>query len=279
MPPGNNDPVMKTIVGLDERSKALRRKLVDVLAQVRRGHVGSALSLMEVVRVLFDDVLRYDAKNPLWEDRDRFVLSKGHGCLALYLLLAEKGFFPESELYTASFFESRLGGHPRYGLPGVEAATGSLGHGLSIGVGMALAGRMDRKAYRVFVAIGDGECQEGSIWEAALSASKYGLDNLTVILDRNDMQCYGPTELVGPLEPLPDKWKAFGFAVRECDGHSAEELREHLLQAPFEKGRPSLLIAHTVKGKGFVGAESNPDWHHKAKLSDADCQLLRDGLR
>ena len=260
---------------MDHRSRQLRLRLVEVLAAIRRGHVGSALSVLEIVRVLFDEVLRYDAQRPDWNERDRFILSKGHGCLALYLLLAEKGFFPEAELFTASFFESRLGGHPRYGLPGVEAATGALGHGLSIGVGMALAARLDRGPQRVFVLIGDGECQEGSIWEGALAASKHGLDNLVVIVDRNDMQCYGPTEQVQPLEPLAEKWRAFGFAVQECDGHDVEQLRQRFQQLPFTAGRPSLLLARTIKGKGFLGAESHPDWHHKGKVSDDELARFR----
>src|SRR5438132_5407665 len=163
----------------DERSFALRRRIVDVIARSRRGHVGSAFSILEIVRVLFDSILRYDPKNPRWADRDRFVLSKGHGCLALYALLAEKGFFSQDELDKFCEFGALLGGHPQYGIPGVEASTGSLGHGLPIAVGMALAARMDRRSHRVIALLGDGECEEGTIWEAAMSAAKNRLANLT----------------------------------------------------------------------------------------------------
>lgn len=259
---------------MDARSKELRRRLLQVLEKCRRGHLASALSVLEIVRVLYDDVLRYDAADPKWPDRDRFVLSKGHGCLALYVLLAEKGFLPESELATVSQFESRLGGHPKFGLPGVEAATGSLGHGLSIGVGMALAARIDRRPSRVFVVLGDGECQEGSVWEAALAANKHRLENLTILVDRNCWQCYGPTSEVLELEPFADKWRACGLAVRECDGHDPVRLREHLTGTPFEPGRTSVLICRTHKGMGLATTYENPDWHHKTALKDEELAVL-----
>src|SRR5271170_4367923 len=175
---------MTSSTALDERSLALRRRLIDVLARARRGHLGSAFSVLEIVRVLFDHVLRYDPKNPRWDGRDRFILSKGHGCLAHYALLAEKGFFPEKELDRFCEFGALLGGHPEYGIPGVEASTGSLGHGLPIAVGMAIAARIDKKAHRVIAVLGDGECEEGSVWEAAMCAAKYRLSNLTAIVDR-----------------------------------------------------------------------------------------------
>ena len=262
---------------MDARSKALRLKLLQTLDKCRRGHVGSALSIMEIVRVLYDEILRYEPANPRWEDRDRFILSKGHGCLALYVLLAEKDFFPEGELATACEFNSRLGGHPKYGLPGVEAATGSLGHGLSIGVGMAIAARIDRRPHRVFVLVGDGECQEGTVWEAALSAHKHQLENLTILVDRNHWQCYGPTVEVQDLEPFADKWRSFGLAVRECDGHDPLQLAAHLKQVPFEPGKTGVLICHTRKGMGLATTVDNPDWHHKSRLKDEEmAALLRD---
>ncbi len=265
------------IWSLDDRSRALRLKMIRVLEKCRRGHIGSALSILEILRVLYDKILRYDPKRPLWEDRDRFILSKGHGCIALYLLLAEKGFFPEEELDSISAFESRLGGHPKFGLPGVEAATGALGHGLSIGVGFSIAAKIDSKAYRTFVLVGDGECQEGSIWEAALSAGKYSLDNLTVIIDRNHMQCYGMTKEVQPLEPFADKLTSFGFAVRECHGHDVEAIHEHLKGVPFVAGMPSALICHTRKGMGFPSIVDDPAWHHKSRIKDEEIrQLLSD---
>ena len=259
---------------MDKRSYQLRFKIVQLLEKCRRGHIGSSLSLLEIVRVLYDDVLQYDPANPKWKDRDRFILSKGHGCLALYVMLAEKGFFHKDELSTVCAFESRLGGHPEYGLPGVEAATGALGHGLSIGVGMAITARIDGKSYRTFILVGDGECQEGSIWEAALSAGKHHLDNLTVIIDRNHMQCYGPTSEVQKLGSLADKFKSFGFAVRECDGHDPKALTEALIAVPFKSNNPSVLICHTTKGMGFTSTVNNPDWHHKNSLTDDEIRGL-----
>jgi transketolase len=240
--------------------------------------VGSALSILEIVRVLFDDILQFDAGRPSWPERDRFILSKGHGCLALYLLLAEKGFFPPNELNSALEFESRLGGHPKYGLPGVEAATGSLGHGLPIGVGMALGAKLDRSHFRVFVLVGDGECQEGSIWEAALSAAKHRLDNLVVLVDRNRLQCYGPTADVQDLEPFADKWRCFGSSVRECDGHDVLALSQQLRQTPFEIGKPSVLICNTRKGMGMKTTIDNPEWHHKTNISAEEIDCLNADL-
>ena len=261
-----------------ERSYELRIKIVKILEKSRRGHIGSALSILEIVQVLYDDIMRFKPTRPKWEDRDRFILSKGHGCLALYLLLADKGFFPEEELYTFCEFESRLGGHPEYGLPGVEAATGALGHGLSIGVGMALAARIDKKSYRTFVLLGDGECQEGAIWEAALSTSKHKLDNLTVIVDQNEMQCYGPTCEVQELKHFSEKWKSFGFEVRECDGHDINALKMQLSPVPYRNNKPSLLICHTKKGMGFASTVNNPLWHHKSRIKDEEIQQLYNDL-
>lgn len=264
---------------LDERSLALRNRILDILQHVRRGHVGSAFSVLEVLRVLYDEVLRYDPAQPFWPDRDRCILSKGHGCLALYVLLAEKGFFPAEELERATLFPSILGGHPDYGkVPGVEASTGSLGHGLSIGVGMALAARMDGKDYRTFVLVGDGECDEGSVWEAALGAAKHRLSRLTVLVDYNKMQCYSSTTEVLDLEPFADKWRAFGFEVREVDGHDVDAVRRALAGLPYHAEKPSALICHTVKGKGIPLTENNPDWHHQARISDDMMARLRQGL-
>ena len=266
------------VIKLDKRSVFLRGKLVEVLERCGRGHIGAALSLIEITRVLFDEILHFDPEQPDWVDRDRFILSKGHGCLALYLLLADKGFFPEHELFTACSFGSRLGGHPEYGLPGIEAATGALGHGLSIGVGMALAARIDQRKSRVFVVVGDGESQEGSIWEAAMGASKHQLDNLVVLVDRNHMQCYGPTEEIQSLEPLAEKWASFGFRVRECDGHNVDALHTELSSIPFQLGKPSVLICHTVKGMGFPSMTNNPDWHHKSRIKDDELAQMRQEL-
>jgi transketolase len=270
---------MSKLSPLDAKARDQRRKILHIMEKSQRGHFGAALSVMEILRVLYDKILRYNPSQLGWEDRDRFIFSKGHGCLALYVVLAEKGFFPEAELDRVSRFGSMLGGHPESRkTPGVEASTGSLGHGLPIGVGMALAARMDARTYRVFVLIGDGESNEGSVWEAALCAGKHGLENLVVIVDYNHMQSYGTTSEVQDLEPLADKWRSFKFAVKEVDGHNIAQLEEALSHVPFSPGRPSVLICHTVKGRGFRSAEGSPDWHHKAKISTEEVERLRQEL-
>ena len=256
---------------LDERSKDLRRVIVRILQKARRGHVGAAYSLIEILRVLYDDVLRFNPQNPKWKDRDRCILSKGHGCLALYTLLADKGFFADSELEKFCTADGILGGHPDAGkVPGVEASTGALGHGLPIGLGMALHLRMVKSDARVFVILGDGECNEGSVWEAAMCAGKHGLTNLTAMVDYNKHQSYASTKEVQDLEPFADKWRSFGFAVREVDGHDVEALRATLRATPFATDKPSAIICHTIKGKGVSFAENNMKWHHKNKVTDQE---------
>ena len=268
-----NVPV--NLTPLDARSRGLRRAIVQAVQAGNRGHIGSAFSLVEILRVLYDDVLRYDASNPRWPERDRCILSKGHGCLALYAVLADKGFFSENELWKFCKADGILGGHPEYGkVPGVEASTGSLGHGLSIGIGFALNARFEKASHRVFVIISDGESNEGSVWEAALCANKHGLDNLIVLVDYNKQQSYSTTYEVLDLDPLPDKWQAFGFAVKEVDGHNLSEIREAVKAAPFNPGRPSIIICHTVKGKGVSFVENNLNWHHKSKISEEEVRAL-----
>lgn len=264
---------------LDARSRHLRRLVVRALEGGGRGHVGSSMSLIEIVRVLYDDVLRFRSVEPAWAERDRFILSKGHGCLALYAILADKGFLPVETLETFCRHDSILGGHPEVGkIPGVEASTGALGHGLSIGVGMALAARLKGRDTRVFVAMGDGEINEGSVWEAAMSASKHRLSRLAAIVDYNKIQSYGFTAEVQPLEPLADKWRAFGFRVIEADGHDVAQLRAALLPAPTDD-RPLALICHTVKGKGIPFAENQPTWHHKNKFPAEQIAAMYDALK
>jgi len=264
---------------LDERSRGLRKKIVQTFAAGGRGHLGSAFSLVEMLRVLYDHVLTFDPAQPRSPQRDRMILSKGHGCLALYAILADKGFFPETELWRFCKADGILGGHPEFGkVPGVEASTGSLGHGLSMGVGMAMALRLDRNPARVFVIDSDGECDEGSLWEAALSAAKHRLDNLTILLDYNRMQSYSSTSEVLELEPLADKWRAFGFQVREADGHDVPALRTALTPLPFHPGRPGILICHTVKGKGIAYLEGNAKWHHKSNATPEEIAALFAGL-
>jgi len=260
---------------LDSRSRNLRRLVVRMLKGARRGHVGSAFSCIDVLRVLYDDVMRFDPASPKWPARDRCILSKGHGCLALYAILADKGFFPLAELDRVCAADGLLGGHPDgTKVPGVEASTGALGHGLSIGLGMALHLKIARSDSRVFVVLGDGECNEGSVWEAAMCAGKHRLANLTAVVDYNKHQAYGSTREVQDLEPLADKWRAFGFAVREADGHDVGELREVFASLPLDADKPTAVIAHTVKGKGAAFAENNMKWHHKNKVTDQEVESL-----
>lgn len=267
------------IRALDARSKYLRTLIVDALEGGGRGHVGSSLSLVEIIRVLYDDVLKVKPADPLWAGRDRFILSKGHGCLALYAVLADAGFFSLQHLREQCRADALLGGHPETNIPGVEAATGALGHGLSLGVGMALAARNSGSASRVFVVMGDGELDEGSVWEAALSASKHRLANLTALVDYNKLQCYGEIREVLNLEPLADKWRAFGFEVREVDGHDVVALKRELGSLPFSDSKPGILICHTTKGFGMDFAHANPSWHHKSKLNEVDIARLRQALQ
>jgi transketolase len=263
---------------LDARSLALRVTIVRMLEAAGRAHVGSAFSLVEILRVLYDHVLRYDATQPKWKGRDRFVLSKGHGCLALYVLLAEKGFFPEDELWRYCKSDGILGGHPEIKVPGVEVSTGSLGHGLSIGIGFAMNARLDESSSRTFVVIGDGESNEGSIWEAALFACKHQLSNLTLFVDYNKQQSYGSTREILDLEPIADKWRSFGFAVMEVDGHDVEELKHATSTLPFAADKPSAIICHTVKGKGVDFVENNLEWHHKNKVTPDEIRDLMSAL-
>ncbi len=260
---------------LDEESLSFRKKILEIIKCARRGHIGSAFSIVEILRVLYDRILRYKPEKPGWIERDRFILSKGHGCLALYVMLAQKEFFPEKELSCFCKAESILGGHPEFGkVPGIEASTGSLGHGLSIGVGFALNGRIDRKDYGTFILLGDGECNEGSVWEAAMSASKHKLERLTAIVDYNKMQSYSSTYEVQDLEPFADKWSSFGFTVEEVDGHDVKALNEVFMRLPLRKDHPSAIICHTTKGRGIASIEGNANWHHKSKVTDEELERL-----
>ena len=265
---------LSTRARLDRRSRELRRTIVRMLEKSGRAHFGSAFSILEILRVLYDDILRYNPTEPKWALRDRCILSKGHGCLALYVVLAEKGFFPEEELWKFCQPDGLLGGHPEHKIPGVEASTGSLGHGLSIGIGFALNARYDHATYRTFVIIGDGESNEGSIWEAAMCAGKHRLSHLTVIVDYNKQQSYGTTCEVQDLEPLADKWRAFGFAVTEVDGHDIDALRATLSRLPLDATKPTAVICHTIKGKGIQFVERNLRWHHKNKATAEEVHAL-----
>jgi transketolase len=272
-------PQIAAAPALDERSRHLRRLVIQALEGGGRGHIGSSMSLIEILRVLYDDVLRYRPDEPAWAARDRFILSKGHGCLAQYALLADKGFFPTAELTRFCRRDSFLGGHPEAGkVPGVEASTGALGHGLPLGVGMALAARLKKSDHRVFVVMGDGETNEGSVWEAALSAGKHRLSNLVALVDYNKLQSYGPTREVCDMEPFVDKWRAFNFAATEVDGHDVAAMSELFRRLPLDADKPTAIICHTVKGKGIPFAEGRADWHHKAKVTAQDVAAMYDAL-
>ena len=249
---------------LHRKANWIRLSAMTMTHHANLGHTGGDLSSADILAVLyFGGILNVDPSRPHWPQRDRFILSKGHCSGALYSTLAAKGFFPLEQLKTFMDPLSMLNGHPdRNKLAGVEANTGPLGHGLPIAVGSALGARMRRESWRAFVLTGDGELQEGSNWEAAMTAQHYGLDNLTVIVDRNRIQQGDFTEKTLRMEPLADRWRAFGFAVDEVDGHHTGALLERLSRLPIESGKPNCLIAHTVKGKGISFAENVPAWHH-----------------
>ena len=251
-------------ISLDKRSLYLRSLVVDCLFGGGRGHMGSAMSLIEILRVLYDSFLKFNPKKPNDINRDRLILSKGHGCLALYAILADKKFFDKKILKTASKFDSILGGHPEFGkVPGVEASTGALGHGPAIGVGMAIGAKIKKLKYKIFTIVGDGEINEGSFWESSMIASKHSLDNFHVIIDYNKIQSYGKTKEVLDLEPLKNKLENFGYKVSEINGHNIAQLFNYFKKIKNNKKKPTALICHTVKGKGFHFAEDNPFWHHK----------------
>jgi transketolase len=249
---------------LRRQANWIRLSAMTMTHHAQLGHTGGDLSSADILAVLYlGGMLRVDPTQPQWPQRDRFVLSKGHCSGAFYSTLAARGFFPLEQLKTYMDPLSKLNGHPdRNKLPGVEANTGPLGHGLPIGVGMALAAHMRKESWRVFVLTGDGELQEGSNWEAAMTAQHYALDNLTVIVDRNRIQQGDFTESTIRMEPLASRWSAFGFAVEEIDGHDHGALLARFAQLPLEAGKPSCIIANTVKGKGVSFAENQPAWHH-----------------
>lgn len=239
-----------------------RKLIIESILCAGCGHPGGALSSVEILVSLFFKVLKINPEIPLWNKRDHFILSKGHSSVGLYSVMALRGFFNIDTMKTFRQDESFLGGHPDMKkVPGVEISTGSLGHGLSVGVGMAIGTKLDFQENRIFVLLGDGETQEGSIWEAAMSAAHFRLDNLIAIVDRNRIQIDGTTEEVMGLEPYRDKWEAFGWAVREIDGHDINEIIDALSNVPFAAETPSMVIANTVKGKGVSFMENSCAWH------------------
>ena len=265
------------VLRLKEIALNTRKVILEALAEAGSGHPGGSLSAVELLVTLYFRIMKHDPKNPKWEERDRFFLSKGHAAPLLYAILAQAGYFPVEELMTLRKMGSRLQGHPNLGLPGVEAPAGSEGIGLSLGVGTSLAAKLDRKGYRTFVLMGDGEQQEGEVWEAAMTASKYKLDNLTAVIDRNGIQQDGLTEQIMPLEPLAAKWRAFNWNVIEVDGYEYLQLIEAFRLAEGVKNRPTMIVAHTVKGKGISFMEWSPHYHgtapSKEKMSDVLSEL------
>jgi len=256
-------------------AQKIRIHAVKMVAQSNSSHIGSTLSMADILAVLYMDVLRVDPKQPDWPERDRFILSKGHAAAGLYAVLALRGFFPMAWLERFCQEGSLLLGHVSHHVPGVELSTGSLGHGLPVGCGMALADKREKKSPRVFVILSDGECDEGSSWEAALFAAHHKLDNLVAIVDANRLQGFGRVDEVLKLEPFAEKWRAFRWAVREVDGHDHQALRTLLNQVPFEPDHPSLVLAHTVKGKGISFMEDQLAWHYKSPNSEQLSQALK----
>jgi transketolase len=256
----------KSVTKLKAKAAGIRIDVIRSLMAAGSGHTGGSLGLADIFTVLYFSILKHDPTNPTWQDRDRLILSIGHVAPVLYTTLAHAGYFSTEELNTLRKLGTRLQGHPgrEHGLPGIELSAGSLGQGLSVAVGMALAAKMDNKSWNVFSVHGDGELQEGSIWEAAMSASHHHLDNLIAIVDRNGVQIDGKTSDVMEIEPLTEKWKSFGWQVYECDGHDFTSIINAFIKAKSTMGKPSVIIAQTIMGKGVSEIEGDYRWHGKA---------------
>ena len=261
---------------LEAIARELRRDVVSTVFSAGSGHPGGSLSEMDILTALYFRVMKHDPQDPAWPDRDRFILSKGHACPGLYTVLARSGYFPHDELWTFRKIGSRLQGHAHTMTPGVEMNSGSLGQGLSFAVGTALAANLDKKAHRVYVLLGDGECDEGQVWEAAMAAAHYKLDNITAFVDRNRIQNDRFTSEVMELEPLASKWRAFGWRTLEIDGHDMAQLLDAIGKARRSRGRPAVIIAHTIKGKGVSFMENNPDFHGRAPTKEEYDQAMRE---
>jgi transketolase len=268
---------------LQNKTCDLRKKIIELTVIAGGGHLGGALSVIDILAVLYYKVLKIDPKNPKWEERDRFILSKGHAALAICPVLADVGFFDEKLLATFNQLDSPFGMHPdMHKVPGIEMSTGSLGHGLPVAIGVALSGRLDKAKWRVYCLLGDGECNEGSVWEAAMAASHYKLGNLVAIVDRNQFCIDGPTEKIMGIEPFAEKWRAFGWDVKEVDGHNFNEMLDVFENLPpVESEKPTVIIAKTIKGKGVSFAEGQGAWHYggidaqKEKQAYEDIEKLR----
>ena len=262
---------------LEQMAVIIRCDIIDMICTAAAGHPGGALSAADVVTALYFRVMRIDPKNPDWPDRDRFILSKGHACPVWYAALAERGYFDKSHLKTLRQMGSILQGHPdMLKTPGIDMTAGSLGHGLPAGLGMALSGKLQQKDYHVFVIIGDGESQEGSIWEASMAAPNFKLDNLTAILDYNHLQNDDSVDDIMPIHPAVDKWQAFGWHVIEIDGHNMAQVVDALEKAKAHKGAPTMIVANTVKGKGVSYMENVCEWHGKAPCQEEADQALKE---
>ena len=262
---------------LKEMAKKLRRHVITMIATAGSGHPGGSLSAADIITALYFRTLRHDPENPQWSERDRFILSKGHAAPILYAALAEAGYFPLAELQTLRKMDSRLQGHTDRNLtPGVEMSAGSLGMGLSFAIGVALAARLDSKTYRTYALLSDGECQEGQTWEAALAAGHFRLDNLTAMVDCNGIQLSGRTCDIMNIEPLIEKWQAFGWHVIDIDGHSFDELLAAFPKAEKTKGKPTVIIARTIKGKGVSFMENNVAFHGKAPTPEEAERALKE---
>lgn len=253
----------QTIYELKRKSIEYRKSIIKLIYFSKAGHTGGSLSCVDILNVLYNQVMNITPKNVSAIDRDHYIHSKGHSVEALYAVLMDLGFFSEDEMSTFEKYNSPFIGHPTRSVPGIEQNTGALGHGLSFSVGMALAAKMDGRNNRIFTIMGDGELTEGSIWEASASAAHYHLDNLVAIIDRNNLQITGKTEKVMNMEPIQDKFSAYGFAIRHVDGNDIDDLISIFREIPFESGKPNLVIAHTIKGKGISFMEDNVAWHHR----------------
>ena len=252
----------ETIFDLEQKARETRKLILKMIYKAQSGHPGGSFSATEILTTLYFKIMNIDPENPSWVDRDRFILSKGHACPVLYATLALRGYFPKEDTETLRCLGSKCQGHPDMNkLEGLDASTGALGEGLSIGVGMAMIGKLDKKKNNIYVMIGDGESQEGQIWEAAMSAAKYQLDNLIVFTDYNKIQVDGFVKEVMPIEPLKDKWISFGWDIQEIDGHNIEQIITSVNKAKQQKGKPNMIIANTIKGKGVSFMENTPKWH------------------
>lgn len=255
----------------------VRRDIVRMIGEAGGGHPGGSLSAVEIVTCLYFNIMHVDPEDPKWPDRDRFVMSKGHASALLYAELAERGYFPVEKLSTFRRPWGKLAGHPDMTkVPGVEMTTGSLGQGLSVANGMAIAAKYDKKDYRIYVLLGDGEIQEGQVWEAAMTAAHYKLDNLTAFVDRNSLQIDGPTEEIMGVEPLADKWTSFGWHVIEINGHDIKQILDAVEEAKNTKGKPTMVIAKTIKGKGVSFMENKVEWHGKAPAGELYIKAMKE---